>query len=512
MTAHRESNKKIAKNSLLLYCRMTFVMILGIYSSRFLINGLGIENYGIYILIGGVVSFFAVFNAAMMSATQRFLNYGIGRNDAEHVTKVFHTSFVIHLRIALFIFIIVEICGLWLLYNKLIIPENKMFSAFVVFQATTISLIVNIISLPFNALLISHENISIFALLQTIQSVINFCIAVAINYCEGNVLVQYAIAVAILQISIGGAYVAYCRRHYVESTGKFKKDSQLFKEMTRFAGWCMVGCTSGILSTQGIGILLGMFFMPFVNAARGIALTVQSAVNQIWSNVQTAIMPQVIQSYSCGDFTYFYKLINSSSKFFALLLLLVVIPIDIKTEYIINLWLGEVPEYSVVFVRLLTLASLIEAISAPLMRASDACGDIKKYHLVVGGILMLIFPIAYIALKLGGHPPSVFIIYVIIAFFALIARLIILREKISLSTTGFIVKVLIPVFLVTLISGIISLFFSSYFPDTFIGLVLFCFASLGINLLVILAIGLSSHERQLIYFKIKSLRKPVTKP
>ena len=248
----------------MLYARMIFVMILGIYSSRFLINGLGIENYGIYILIGGVVSFFAVFNAAMMAATQRFLNYGIGSNDEEHIAKVFHTSFVIHLRIALFIFIIVEICGLWLLYNKLIIPDGKMFSAFVVFQTTTIALVANILSLPFNALLISHENISIFALLQTLQSVFSFSIAVAINYCEGNVLIQYAIAVSVLQISIGAAYVAYCRRHYVESTGKFKKDRQLSKEMTRFAGWCMVGCTSGILSTQGIGILLGMFFMPFV--------------------------------------------------------------------------------------------------------------------------------------------------------------------------------------------------------------------------------------------------------
>lgn len=500
-----DNNKRIARNSLLLYGRMIIVMAIGLFTSRLVLKALGVEDYGIYNLVGGLVVFFTIINAAMLSATQRFLNYGIGAENQERLRIIFKTACIIHILLAFIILLLAETLGIWLLTHKLLIPPEKSAMAMLVFQMSIATVIIQVLTLPYNAVMVAHERMSVFATISIIQSVLSLGVALSLLSVNNERLRLYAILTCCVQITIALFFFFYCRSTFQESRGNAKFDRIVFKEMSIFAGWCMVGCAAGMMYTQGLNILLGMFFLPFVNAARGLAVTVQSAVNQIFNNVQTAVVPQLIQSYARKDLSYFYSLIFKSSKYFSFLLILVAIPIGIRAPYVINLWLGELPEYVVIFVRILLCVSLIEAISGPLMRASDATGDIKKYHLVVGGILMTIVPVAYIFLKLGFPPQSAFYIYLVISVLAFGARLIILRQKINLSIRAYVANVVLPIIFVTIITLPLSYITSLYINHSFMGFVLFFIASVFFTLIAILACGINTTERNFLKDKISSI-------
>lgn len=503
-------NNRIAKNSILLYARMVIVMGIGLFTSRIVLRSLGVEDYGIYNLVGGLVTFFTIINAAMLSATQRFINFGLGNGEDAKLNMIFSTSCVIHLIIACIILIFAETIGLWLLEHKLLIPHDKFSIAKLVFQMSIITVIIQVLTLPYNAVVVAHEKMSVFATISIIQSVLSLGVALSLKLApDVERLRFYAILTCCVQVIIALFYFFYCKTNFEESKHLTKFNKSIFKEMSIFAGWCMVGCTAGMMYTQGLNILLGMFFLPFVNAARGLAVTVQSAVNQIFNNVQTAVVPQLIQSYARKDFEYFYSLIFKSSKYFSFLLLLVAIPLGIRAPYILRLWLGELPEYVVIFVRILLCISLIEAISGPLMRASDATGDIKKYHLVVGGVLMLIVPIAYICLKLGYGPQSAFYSYLGISVLALIARLIILRQKIMLSIRAYLTNVIIPVLFVLIISLLASYTISQFINYDFSGLLIYVLSSTIITLFVTYALGMKKNEREFLKEKISLILKKV---
>lgn len=496
-------NKRIAKNSILLYVRMIVVMAIGLFTSRIVLQALGVEDYGIYNLVGGLVTFFTVINGAMLSATQRFINYGLGNGDKHKLKVIFSTACTIHLIIAAIIIVLAETIGIWLLTHKLLIPQERFPVAMLVFQMSMATVIIQVLTLPYNAVVVAHEKMSVFATISIIQSVLSLIVALSLlTSSDSERLKLYAILTCCVQIVIALFYFFYSKAKFSESRNWVKFNKAIFKEMSVFAGWCMVGCSAGMMYTQGLNILLGMFFMPYVNAARGLATTVQNAVNQIFNNVQIAVVPQLIQSYARKDFSYFYSLIFKSSKYFSFLLLLVAVPIAIRAPYILQLWLGELPEYVVIFVRILLCISLVDAISGPLMRASDATGDIKKYHLVVGGVLMTIVPIAYIFLKLGYPPQSVFYSYLVISVLALCARLIILRQKIRLSLRAYIVNVILPIIYVTTITVPVSYLLSQYISLDFVGLVLFVIASTTISVIAIYVFGINDNERKFIKNKV----------
>lgn len=501
MSEISSNNKRIAKNSLLLYSRMVIVMAIGLFTSRIVLKALGVEDYGIYNLVGGLVVFFTIVNAAMLAATQRYINFGLGKGNQEYLKTVFKTACAIHIILAIIIFLFAETLGLWLLTQKLLIPDEKASIAMFVFQTSIITVMVQVLTLPYNAVVVAHEKMSVFASISIIQAVLSLIVAIVLMELDSDRLFVYAVLTCIIQIIVALFYFFYCRSTFNESKGKASFDKKVFREMSTFAGWCMIGVCAGMMYTQGINILLGMFFLPFVNAARGLAVTVQSAINQIFNNVQTAVIPQLIQSYARKDYTYFQSLIFRSSKYFSFLLLIVAIPMGIRTPYVINLWLGEVPEYVVIFTRILLCISLIEAISGPLMRASDASGDIKRYHMIVGGILMTIVPIAYVFLKLGYSPQSAFYTYLAISCVALGARLVVLRSKISLSIRLFVSRVILPVLLVSVLSLFISYIISLCIEQSLTGFILYFIISSVLTLLIIAFCGINKSEREFIRTK-----------
>lgn len=492
-------------NSLMMYGRMVIVMIITLYTSRIVLRSLGVEDYGIYNLVGGLVVFFTVINAAMLSATQRFLNYGLGKGEEEKLGQIFKTAVLIHLMIAGIIIILAETAGLWLLTAKLKIPPEKDFAAMVVYQLSIVTVVIQIATLPYNAVIAAHEKISVIAMVSVAMAVLNLGAAMFLWLVPSSRLEYYTLFILGVQVIICGFYVVYSKSKFAETSAHFRFDKAIFKEMTIFSGWCLVGTSAGILYTQGLNILLGMFFLPFVNAARGIAVTVQNAMNQIFNNVQTAVVPQLIQSYARNDMEYFYSLIFKSSKYFSFLLLIVAIPLFIRMPYVLGLWLGEVPEYSVIFTRILLGVSLIDAISASLMRASDATGNIKKYHLVVGGVLLTIVPVAYLWLKLGGSPQTVFYTYLTISVVALAARLWILRERIELPVKSFCIRVLLRIILVLAVGFPICHFMSGYMPDSFWGTLSFFLISFLIITATVWVLGTEKKERQMATSKIASL-------
>lgn len=505
MPDNTANNKRIAKNSVLLYGRMVIVMAIGLYSSRIVLQRLGVEDYGIYNLVGGLVVFFTVINGAMLSSTQRFINYGMGNTDKGGLPEIFNTAKIIHAILAVIIVCAAESIGLWLLTHKLQVPSEKAGAAMAVFQISIVTVVIQVITIPYNAVLVAHERMSVFAVISIIQATLTLAAAFALNLMDSNRLALYAILMCVVQSVVALFYFFYCRSHFNETRIKTGVSKILFKEMSVFAGWCMVGCTAGILFTQGLNILLGIFFLPYVNAARGIAVIIQNAISQIFNNVQTAVVPQLLQSYARRDYTYFNSLVFKSSKYFSFLLLIVAIPFFIRAPYIIQLWLGEEPEYTVIFTRILLGVALIDAISAPLMRASEATGNIRKYHLVVGGILLTIVPIAYITLKLGGQPQSVFYVYLVVSCVALAGRLIILRQQINMSIENYVVQVLLRIAVVFAVSYPLCLMISNYLSLNFLGLIIFCVITTAIIGTAILAFGMTSNERLFIKAKILSL-------
>ncbi len=504
MPDNSANNKRIAKNSMLLYGRMVIVMAIGLYSSRIVLQSLGVEDYGIYNLVGGLVVFFAVINGAMLSSTQRYINYGMGNTDKGGLPEIFNTARIIHALLAVIIVCAAESVGLWLLTHKLQIPPDKAGAAMFVFQISIATVVIQVVTIPYNAVLVAHERMSVFAVISIIQAALTLAAAFALNLMDSHRLWLYAILMCIVQMVVALFYFFYCRSHFSETRIKTRLSKALFKEMSVFAGWCMVGCTAGILFTQGLNILLGIFFLPYVNAARGIAVIIQNAISQIFNNVQTAVVPQLLQSYARRDYTYFNSLVFKSSKYFSLLLLIVAIPFFIRAPYIIQLWLGEEPEYTVIFTRILLGVALIEAISAPLMRASEATGDIRKYHLVVGGILLTIVPIAYVVLKLGGQPQSVFYVYLVVSCVALAGRLI-LQQKINLPVGSYLVQVLMRIGMVLAVAYPLCRIISDYLSFNFLGLVIFCVITTAIIGFAIVVFGMTSNERSYLIAKLHSV-------
>ena len=355
------TNKRIAKNALLLYFRMLFMMLVSLYTSRVVLATLGVEDFGIYNVVGGVITMFSFFNGAMSSSTQRYITFELGRGDFDQLQKVFQTSVNIHLLVALLILFLGETIGLWFFYEKMVIPASRMTAAFWVYQFSIITMMVMIVSVPYNAAIIAHEKMSIFAYISILEVLLKLGIVYLLYLTRSDKLIMYAALLCATQLLIRIVYGHYCSCHFKEVRYYWGWDLKLFKEMLYFGGWNLWGGFATVLFSQGINILLNMFFGPFVNAARGIAVQVQGAVTQFSTNFQTALNPQITKSYALGDFTYMHSLIFRSSKFTFLLLAVISFPILLETEMILQLWLNMVPAYTVVFVRLMLCITIIDA-------------------------------------------------------------------------------------------------------------------------------------------------------
>jgi len=476
----QQNNKRIAKNTLLLYFRMLFMMAVSLYTSRLVLNTLGVEDYGIYNVVGGIVAMFGFINGSMSSSTQRFITFALGKGEEKELSKVFSTSVVIHGIISLAIIILAETIGLWLFYNKMTIPVDRMDAALWVFQFAVGATVVMIMSVPYNAVIIAHEKMGAFAYISIFEVVSKLAIVYILVMFSYDKLKLYAILMFVIQVFTRSIYSIYCKKHFPETYFVWVKDKILFRKMLLFACWTMNGNLAVMGYTQGLNILLNMFFSPVVNAARGIAVQVQGAVMNFYRNFQMALNPQITKSYSIGDYSYMHQLVFASSRYSIFLLLFISLPIALEADVVLALWLGVVPEYTVSFVRIMLAIVLLNALSGPLTVSVHATGCIKKYQLLEGSVLLLIVPVSYFLLKLGMHPKIVFVVHFSVELIVQIIRVWVICPMIKMRQYDYWKKAILPALKVLLFSLLIPIVLYIYLPVCFLNaliVVLSCFIS-----------------------------------
>lgn len=500
-----DNNKRIAKNTIFLYFRMLFLLGVGLFTSRVVLSSLGAQDYGIYNVVGGFISMFTIFNAGLTSATQRFITFDLGKGNLKELRDTFSTCVIIYMMIALVILVFAEVGGVWFLENKLTIPTDRLYAARWVFQLSLITLIIGLVSTPYNALIVSHERMGAFAWISIYEALAKLAVAYQIYVTSYDKLIVYAVMLCIVQLSVRIIYNVYCNRNFKESKVIFNFNWAKIKKIYGFTGWAMFGGLANIGFTQGLNVLLNMFFNPVVNAARGVAVQVQNIINGFVLNFQTALNPQIIKSYAKGDTSYMFKLIFASSKFSFLLLFVMSLPVMLEAETLLGLWLKEVPKYTPLFFRLIIITTMIDGISNPFMRAVDATGNIKKYQIIVGGILLMIVPVSYVVLKLGGAPYSVFIVHICMSFLAFLMRLYLVRKLINYSVMMYWKNVLSRLIVVVIISVVFSLFVRAKMEPSLIRLIVVSLFSASAVLLLSYNIALLPNERALLKNKFQSI-------
>lgn len=502
-----DNNSRIAKNTIFLYLRMGISMLVSLYTSRVILNALGVEDFGIWGVVGGIVSMFLFLNSALSSTTFRFFAYAIGEGDEKEVNKLFNASFLIHVILAIVIVILCETVGLWFLTHKMVIPEEKMHMAHIVFQFSIVISAISILMVPVTSLIIAYEKMNVFAYLTISDTIFKLLIAWLILWLPTGRLGYYAFFLFLVSLLNALFYVVYCRLTFKNIRYTLVFDKKVYRSLTAFTSWSLFGNLAYVGYTQGLNILLNIFFGPSVNAARTIALQVEQTIRTFVVNFQTAVNPQIIKSYAQNDYSYMHSLIYASSKFSFYLLFLSSLPIMLETEIILQIWLKTVPEYTVSFIRIMLLVIMMETMSNSIMTSVVATGDIKKYHVVVGTLLMLILPVSYVALKLGFSPVSVFYVYLVIEVFACVTRLMIVRPMVKLSIWGYLKNVVFQSARVAVLGSVLPLVVYYFMDASFVRLIVVTLVSLISASASIYMIGLNTVEKRFVLSKISSLIK-----
>lgn len=502
-------NKRIAKNTAYLYARMLFSLIVSLYTSRVILHALGTVDYGINNVVGGVVTMFAFMSGTMSTATQRFLSFDMGRKDNKQLKKSFAVSNTIIIIIAVLIIVSVETIGLWLINNKLIIPAERMIAARWVFQFATISLFLQILYVPYNAAIIAHEKMSAFAFIGILDVILKLVIALLIQYFVNSIdkLIFYSAAICSISILISLLYVSYCKRHFEECQKvNFGYDKEIGSRMLSFFGWNTIGALSYVAKEQGVNIVINMFCGPIVNAARGVNSQVTGAIYGFITNFQVAMNPQITKNYAAGDKDGFFTLVTLGAKFSFFLFFFMALPIFIDIDFILHLWLIEVPEHTANFIRLTLILMSIETVSSPIITSLLATGNVKTYQIIVGTLLLLNLPLSYIALKMGLEPEYTMVIAIIISTISLGLRLILIRNYVGFPIRDFFFKVLMRSLFVVMLSSFIPWSLFSLLDIGALPLfVVVCMSSWLCSAVCILYVGSSSSERSLILGMVKRI-------
>lgn len=504
------NNKRIAKNTILLYFRMFLTMAISLYTSRVVLEVLGVEDFGIYNVVGGIVAMLAFFNSSLATSTQRFLNYAIGRNETENLKTIFSNAKIAHILIGVITIFIVEIIGLWLIYNKLDIPKHQFDAAIYVFHFSVASFFITIISSPYNAAIIAHERMDVYAYFSIFEVILKLLVVYFLYVISYNKLVVYGILQFSLTLIIRFAYNWYCTRNFYECKGKYVFSITIFKQLFVFSGWMIFGCVSDTLSKQGINVLINVFFGPALNASRAIAIQVQSAVNVFVTNFMTAVKPQIIKSYAAKEYEGMYKLVFSSSKFSYYLLLLLSLPILYYTEYLLMLWLKNPPEQSVIFTQLVVIELLISSSYVPIAQINQASGKIKNYQLSISVIYILTFMLSYILFYIGKPAYYTFIVSIFFATLGLFVRLFVLKYENKFPVKEYLFKVTIPLIVPTVILFCIYYVIKQSLNNVSVSsFVLSVIAGTILSIFIIYCIGLNNTERVFLKKNVMSIYKKI---
>lgn len=514
MDSHTENTKRIAKNTLMLYGRMLFSMVVSLYTSRVVLNTLGVEDYGIQNVVGGFVTMFSLISSSLSGSVSRFLTFELGKGDLEKLKRVFATSLIIHIGLAIIVFIAAETVGLWFVNNKMVIPTNRLYAANWVFQASIASFCFNLLSTPYNASIISHERMSAFAYIGILDACLKLAIVLFIAHSpwQFDRLIVYSLLLVVVSISLQCIYLIYCRRRFEECRRiRLAWDKDYIKEMGAFAGWNFIGSTAALLKVQGVNILLNQFYGPIVNAARGIASTVNGAVGGFAGNFMTALNPQITKSFAANDLAYSFSLTERGSRFSFYIMFLFALPLCLETDFILTLWLKQYPAYTVNFVRLALILSLSDILSNTLINLQAATGKIRNYQLAVGSTLLLNFPLSYLTLKLGFLPESTIIVAIFISLCCMVLRLLFLRKTVGFSIRSFLKNVYLNVINVAFFSSIIPFATHHFMSYGWVRFITTCCVCIVCSTIVILFIGCNYSERQFILSKIPFVRNKLSR-
>ena len=496
------NNKRIAKNTIFLYIRMFFMMAVTLYTSRVILEVLGIEDYGIYNVVGGIVVLFTFVNNSMVMSTQRFLNYELGRHEQQGASRVFSASLTLHLFIAMLTFLLAESVGLWFLYNYIKYPPEREFAVLVTYQFSILTTCANMIRAPYNAAIISYERMGFFARISVIEAIAKLAIVYLLAVSPWDKLISYAFLMFVVVFSITFCYYLYCKRSFPIGRYNYFWEKSLYKRLASFSGWSLFGGMANTAASQGLNVLMNIFFGVTANAAMGVASQVNTAVYNFVANFQTAFKPQIVKSYATQEREYFMDLIIYTSKYSYFLLFIICMPLYVCCEEVLSVWLTNVPFYAVSFCKLMLIVSLLEAIQGPLWMSVQATGKIRNYQLLIGGMILCNLPIGYVFLKLGFPPNIVLIIKIVITVLILIIRVIYINRLFSFPTVRFIREVLVKISIVTLLSSILVIFLPIQI-DTISSILAVVCILFVINCLLILAVGVSNKERLLIINQIK---------
>lgn len=511
MTTQQENTKRIAKNTLMLYGRMLFSMLVSLYTSRVVLQALGVEDYGIYNVVGGVVAMFSIVSNSLSSSVSRFLTFELGKGDTDGLKRVFSTSLSIQLVLAGIIVVLAETIGLWFLNTHMTIPANRLYAANWVFHASVLTFVINLLSVPFSASIVSHERMSAFAYIGILDVVLRLLIVLFIAYSGLGFdrLIIYALLLVGVVCIMQAIYWRYCTRHFEECRLKLSFDVDYWKEMSSFAGWNFIGCTAVLLKDQGVNILLNLFIGPVINAARGIANSVNNVLSSFAGNFMTALNPQITKSYAAGDYGYMFSLVERGSRFSYYILLLFALPMLFEADFVLTLWLKHYPAHTVNFVRLILLVTMCDILSNTLINLQVSTGKIRNYQFAVGGVYLMNFPLSYICLKIGFQPESTLVVALVVAVACLFLRLLFLRKMVGLSMKWYLYKVCGNVLCVTLAAAILPGLLYIQIPEGWIRFLIICIVSILCTMISIYYIGCNTNERNFIYGKVfRIIRKP----
>ena len=507
-----DNNKRIAKNTLLLYVRMLFTMAVSLFTSRVILNTLGVEDYGINNVVGGIVTMFTVLSGSLSSSISRFITFELGRGNLQRLKTVFSTGVNIQLGMSILVIVVAEAVGIWFLNTKMNIPVERMNAANWVFQCAILTFVLNLLSVPYNAAIIAHEKMSAFAYISVVEVTLKLIIVYMLTISPFDRLKTYAVLLLCVGTIIRFIYGYYCKRHFEECTYHFVMDKKILKEMTGFAGWNFFGTGAYMLNTQGVNILTNLYFGVAVNAARGVATQVDTALKQFVNNFTTAVNPQITKSYAQGDLEYMHKLVCRSAKFSAFLMLFFAVPIILETNTILTIWLKTVPDYAAIFLRWIIFSSFADTVLAnALVTSMLATGKIKRYQIVVTTIGCIVFPLSWIAFKLGLPPQTGYMIYFVVYCILIYVRLYLLKDMVKMPMSLYGKLVLAKVLPVMIISFLVPGILIYLMPPGFVRLILVCIVSVSTIIPTEYFIGLTKKEQSFVLDKIKGIVNKIKK-
>ena len=496
------NNKRIAKNTIVLYFRTFFIMLISLYTSRIVLNVLGVEDYGIYNVVGGVVAMFSVVSGSMSSAISRFITFELGKGNIERLKLIFSTSINIQLMISLLILIFGGIIGAWFLNYKMNIPTERMLAANWVLYCSLLTFVINLISVPYNACIIAHERMTAFAYISILEVILKLAVVYMLLISPFDKLITNAVLWVGVAILIRIIYGIYCKRQFEECIYHFSYDKKIVKEMAGFAGWNFFGNTAYIFNTQGVNILINLYFGVAVNAARGIATQVENAVMQFVNNFTTAVNPQITKSYAGGDMQYMFRLVCAGAKYSYFMLLLFVVPIVLEADMILSVWLKVVPEYAPLFLRLSMFGTLVFLLGNTMYIAASATGRIRKYQIYVTIIGCLVFPVTWIAYKMGSPVYVTYLVYIAIYLALVFVRLYILKGLIGFPVMMFVRDVMGRLLIVTPTAFALPGLIAYYLESSWGRLILICVVSVVSTSICIYTFGLERAERAFVVGKV----------